>query len=120
MLKDDSLTELPTTSDQYLLIHPYLDKYSDNIELVDGILYKGIEDKGKHTIYLGELYRYELAAARAKKVLERDADSVTRFILLVSDPNNQKLLNNLESFLESIKERAKRYKEMQKLEKTIN
>lgn len=120
VLKDDSLTELPTTSDQYLLIHPYLDKYSDNIELVDGILYKGIEDKGKHTIYLCELDRYELAAARAKKVLERDADSVTRFILLVSDPNNQKLLNNLESFLESIKERAKRYKEMQKLEKTIN
>lgn len=118
VLKDDSLTDLPTTSDQYLLIHPHLDKYSDNIELVDGILYKGISDKGVHTIYLCELDRYELAAARASEVLKRDADSITRFLLLVSDANNQKLLNNLDAFLEKIKGRAKRYKESQ--EETMN
>ncbi len=116
VLKDESVTVLPTTSDQYLLIHPYLDKYSDNIELVDGILYKGISDKGVHTIYLCELDRYELAAARASEVLKKDADGITRFLLLVSDANNQKLLNNLDSFLEKIKERAKRYKAMQEQE----
>ena len=113
VLRNNSVTDLPTTSDQYLLIHPHLDKYSDNIELVDGILYKGITDKGVHTIYLCELDRYELAAARASEVLKKDADSITRFLLLVSDANNKKLLNNLDSFVEKIKERAKKYKAIQ-------
>ena len=113
VLRDVTVRDLPTTSDSYLIIHPYLDKYSDNIELVGGVLYRGIKDKGKNTIELCELDRYELAAARATEMLKKDADSVTRFLLLMGEADNQRLINNLDSFIEHIKERAKKYKELQ-------
>lgn len=111
VLVNDKIDILPTNSEAYQLIHPHLDRYSENIEIVDGILYKGIGEKGVHTIWLCELDRYELAAARASIILQHDLGNYTRFLMLVQDTENQKLLNNLDGFLESIKDKIDLYKE---------
>lgn len=112
VLEDNSVTVLPITSDGYKHIHPYLDKYSDNIELVGDILYKGVEDKGKYTIWLCELDRYEVAAARATELLKKDLDNYTRFLILLEDSENKALLRNVDAFIERITEKMERYKEL--------
>lgn len=109
-LVDDSVEEMPHDTRAYKMIHPHLDKYSENIEFVGDILYRGITDKGRYTIYLCELDRYEVAAARAMELIKQGAIDETRTILLLSDTENQGLINKLDDFLEDIKNRIKVYK----------
>lgn len=111
VLKDETAEELPRDSKAYLMVHPHLDRYSDNIEFVGDILYKGISDKGKYTIWLCELNRYEVAAARAMDLIKQGVIDETKTILLLSDQKNQDLVDNLNAFLEVINERIRIYKE---------
>lgn len=115
VLMDETVEQLPLESNDYKLIHPYFDRYSDYIELVDGILYKGIDTKGQYTIFLCELNRYEVAAERAKKFLEKDINFHTRFLLLLQDEENKRLLQNVDSFLESITDIIERFKFLNKV-----
>ncbi|MCD8387777.1 MAG: HNH endonuclease [Bacteroidales bacterium] len=48
-------TTYPNASTDFLIVNPYYDKYSDHIELVDGILYKGLTPKGRKTIQICKL-----------------------------------------------------------------
>lgn len=109
-LVDESVKDMPHDTKAYKMIHPHLDKYSDNIEFVGDILYRGISDKGKYTIGLCELNRYEVAAARAMELIKQGVIDETRTILLLSDKENQDLIDKLDVFLEDIKNRIRIYK----------
>ena len=109
-LVDESVEELPHDARAYKMIHPHLDRYSENIEFVGDILYRGISDKGRYTIWLCELNRYEVAAARAMELIKQGAIDETRTILMMTDENNQKLVDDLDVFLEDIKNRIRMYK----------
>lgn len=109
-LVDESVEELPHDMRAYKMIHPHLDRYSENIEFVGDILYRGISDKGRYTISLCELNRYEVAAARAMELIKQGAIDETRTILMMTDETNQKLVDDLDVFLEDIKNRIRAYK----------
>lgn len=109
-LVDESVEELPHDAKAYKLIHPHLDKYSENIEFIGDILYRGISDKGRYTIWLCELNRYEVAAARAMELIKQGVIDETRTILMLTDEDNQKLVDDLDEFLEVIKNRIRTYK----------
>jgi uncharacterized protein (TIGR02646 family) len=111
-LEDESLEEMPRDSESYKMIHPHLDKYSDNIEFVGDILYKGISKKGRYTIWLCELNRYEVAAARAMELIKQGAIDETRTIFLLTDSNNQTLVDDLYAFLDDIKNRIRIFKQI--------
>lgn len=57
-----------------------------------------------------ELNRYEVAAARAMELIKLGAIDETRTILMMTDENNQKLIDDLDVFLENIKNRIRVYK----------
>lgn len=109
-LVDESVEALPRDSASYKMIHPHLDRYSENIVFVGDILYRGISDKGKYTINLCELNRYEVAAARAMELIKQGVIDETRTILMMTDENNQNLVDDLEVFLDDIKNRIRVYK----------
>lgn len=56
VLDNKDIKDLPTESSDYLIIHPHIDRYFDNIEIVDGLLYKGLTPKGEYTIKICNLY----------------------------------------------------------------
>lgn len=57
VLANPQTSTYPTTSDGFKIIHPLYDKYSDHIELIGGVLYKGKTKKGIFTINTCHLYR---------------------------------------------------------------
>lgn len=109
-LVDESVDVLPRDSASYKMIHPHLDRYSENIEFVGDVLYRGISDKGKYTISLCELNRYEVAAARAMELIKQSVIDETKIILLLTEKGNEALVDDMNVFLEDIKERIRSYK----------
>lgn len=107
ILIDEEIKVLPKEKDAYLLVHPHLSRYSEHIELIDGIIYQGKTKEGLYTIWLCELDRYEVAAARAMKLIEHDhgMNRYTRILLMMQDENNKKLINNVDAFIERINDR---------------
>jgi hypothetical protein len=121
VLRDKTVEELPHDSDSYLLIHPHIDRYSDYIEFVGNVLYKskgGCDSKGAKTIEICELNRVEVAIARAIQFINNHGigNHYVDFMLLVNDCRNKKLIKdeNVERFEKKLKEKIKKYKEMQK------
>lgn len=80
------ITDLPTESSDYLIIHPHIDRYFDNIEIVDGLLYKGLTSKGEYTIKICNLTRPELLSERAKLFImkEQEPDSYSKLLMTYS------------------------------------
>lgn len=109
-LVDESVDVLPRDSASYKMIHPHLDRYSENIEFVGDVLYRGISDKGKYTISLCELNRYEVAAARAMELIKQSVIDETKIILLLTEKGNEALVDDMNVFLEDIKKRIRVYK----------
>lgn len=72
VLVNPNTTEYPTESDEFLIVNPFIDRYSDHIELKDGILYVGKTDKGRFTITTCHLYNLEYALERAKQKMRTD------------------------------------------------
>ena len=64
VLEDPQTVSYPNESTGFKIIHPLYDKYSDHIELVGDVLYKGKSDKGIFTINTCHLYRVDLAEER--------------------------------------------------------
>lgn len=92
----------PTKSCDFLIINPFLDKYSEHIELKGGIIYVGKTEKGRFTIKTCHLYRMDLVLERAKmRMATENADSVMTQILLIlsnmtiSDKDRNNVLANL-------------------------
>lgn len=116
IIRNYDLESYPNDSDSYLIINPYLDKYSDHIQLVDGILYKGITDKGRNTIEYCKLNRYDLACNRAEELINRDADNIMKLVMILTEEKHQNLIDNWNKFLEKVNliDIIKRYRESHK------
>lgn len=91
----------PTDSKDFLIVNPFLDKYSDHIELKDGIIYIGKTKKGRFTIDTCQLFRPDLALERAKKKMETENPDTVRTQLLallsslpILDEEKSKALEN--------------------------
>lgn len=89
VLQNPDVVNYPAESDDYLIINPFLDKYSDHIELKEGIIYVGKTDKGRFTIKTCHLSRTELAEERAKqRMKEENPDTVlSQLLSLLSSTN---------------------------------
>ena len=72
VLENKEIADLATESSDYLIIHPHIDRYFDNIEIVDGLLYKGLTKKGEYTIKLCNLTRPELLSERARVFIQQE------------------------------------------------
>ena len=86
VLRNRYAVAYPTDSKDFLIVNPFLDKYSDHIELKDGIIYIGKTKKGRFTIDTCKLFRIDLALERAKKKMELESpDNVcTQLLALLS------------------------------------
>lgn len=104
-------SSLPRLSDDYKLIHPYLDRYSEHIELVDGVLYRGKSEKGKYTIWLCGLDRYQVAAERADTLISRNVNYYVRIMLLISNPDYAQYVKNIDALKKSIEKMIEEYME---------
>lgn len=111
IVENDNMTSVPQNSDAYLIVHPYLDQYSEHIELVDDMLYKGVSDKGKYTIELCGLNRYQLAEARAEQIIIHDSSRYVKLMLALVDDDHRILVDNIDKLIENIKKIIKEYRE---------
>lgn len=110
VLKKPNAVTYPTNSKAFMIINPFLDKYSDHIELKAGIIYVGKTKKGRFTIDTCHLYRPELALERAKKRMETEKPETIRTQLLallsilpISNEERNKTLENFEKIVEKYK-----------------
>lgn len=99
VLVDSGARTYPKSGDGFKIIHPLYDKYSDHIELVGGILYRGKTVKGKFTIDTCHLYRVELAEERAdQKMYSENKDNIiAKLVHLAAMPET--LVDDKEEFI---------------------
>ena len=112
IISDYNMGSYPNDSSAFLIINPYMDKYSEHISIIDGILYKGLTPKGSKTIEYCKLNRYELACDRAEDLICQDESNMVRLLLLLVDKQRQTLIDNWDKFVERVKlmDPIKRYK----------
>lgn len=109
MLSNKNTTILPTDSSGYIIIHPHYDRYFEHIEIVDGLLYKGLTPKGTKTIEMCNLTRIGLLSERAKLLITKDQENFHYSKLLITYmqnytwiPNMDKLLKDIQELMESL------------------
>lgn len=119
VLTDPATEAYPKMSKGFKIIHPQYDRYSEHIELLGGVLYRGKTDKGIFTISTCHLYRVELAKERADQRMyaENKGNIVAELIHLTTLPNQY--VDNQEEFFEHVKRVVKEYK-LEKLEEETN
>lgn len=113
VLQNPNVGNYPADSDDYLIINPFLDKYSDHIELREGIIYVGKTDKGRFTINTCHLYNTEFALERAKQKMKNEDPETVRsqlLSLLLSTHATEEELNKVKRNSEKI---VKMYKKTQ-------
>jgi len=110
VLKKKNATILPRKSTAYLLVHPHIDRYSKHINIIDGILYEGLTKKGRETIRICELDRYELAAERAEDKIKEEKTLDEQALLALVNHSGKPLVNVYEKFEERIHEICEEYK----------
>ena len=103
VLDNTDITDLPTESSDYLIIHPHLDRYFDNIEIVDGLLYKGLTKKGEYTIKLCNLTRSELLSERARVFIQQEQKPDSYSKLLITYIHNFRWIGDMDNLLDEIK-----------------
>lgn len=97
VLAVNNIGELPHTSSDYLIVHPHIDNYFEHIEIIDGLLYKGLTPKGVKTIEICNLTRTELLAERAKNHIKSEQAEGSYAKMLIS--NNPQLVENMNDLL---------------------
>ena len=103
VLDNTDITDLPTESSDYLIIHPHVDRYFDNIEIVDGLLYKGLTKKGEYTIKLCNLTRPELLSERARVFIQQEQEPDSYSKLLITYIHNFGWIGDMDNLLDEIK-----------------
>lgn len=100
----------PKMSNGFKIIHPLYDKYSDHIELLGDILYRGKTDKGIFTINTCHLYRAELAKERAdqKMYAENKGNIIAELTHLTT--LSDKYVDNNKEFIQYVTDIVKEYK----------
>lgn len=112
VLENQYAANYPTESNDFLIINPFLDKYSDHIILKDDIIYVGKTKKGRFTINTCHLYRTDLVLERAKKRMETENADTVRTQLLsllsslpISDEEKSKVLVNFGKIVKIYKQK---------------
>lgn len=102
--------EYPKTGAGFKIIHPMYDRYSDNIELVGGILYRGKTEKGVFTINTCHLYRVDLAEERADMLMrnQHKANIIAQVISLAS--NSGPYVDDGDKLVKHIQKLVQKYK----------
>lgn len=113
VLNDPKTTTYPETSTGFKIIHPMYDKYSEHIELVGDVLYRGKTDKGIFTINTCHLYRVDLAEERVdmKKYSENKGNIIAELINLLRMPDTY--VDDREKFKKIVAEAVNEYKTKQ-------
>ena len=90
VLVDPQTSTYPNVGDGFKIIHPLYDRYSDHIELLGGVLYRGKTDKGVFTIEKCHLHRVGLAEERAaqKMYMENKGSIIAELIHLTTISNH--------------------------------
>jgi uncharacterized protein (TIGR02646 family) len=90
-------TSYPKFGDDFKIINPYHDKYSENIDLLNDILYKAKTQKGIYTIECCHLDRLELAESRAVELITRtNKQTILGDILKLVSNNEELIKTNIE------------------------
>lgn len=108
VLSNKNVTILPTDSSGYLIIHPHIDHYFEHIEIVDGLLYKGLTPKGTKTIELCNLTRIGLLSERAKLLIMNDQENFHYSKLLITYTQNSMWIGDMGVLLKEIQELMER------------
>ena len=103
----------PKTSGGFKIIHPLYDRYSDHIELIGGILYRGKTAKGIFTIQTCHLYRVELAEERADQKIcnENNGSIIAELVQLLASPDQY--IDDKKEFLQYVENIVKVYRKRQ-------
>lgn len=109
VLSSDKYTNLPSHSSDYLIVHPHLDNYFEHIQIVDGLLYKGLTKKGKFTIKTCNLTRVGLLTERAKLLITKEQPPFSYSQIFITCTMNPQCIGNLDELLEEIHKLLKRY-----------
>lgn len=110
VLKKGTFSSLSHDTSDYIFVHPHLDQYSQHINIIDGILYEGLTTKGKETIRICSLDRYELAADRAEDKIKEEKSLDERAILALASHQGKPLVNVTAKFEERIHQIIQDYK----------
>ena len=110
VLVKGTFNSLSHCSSDYKIVHPHLDQYSQHINIIDDILYEGLTDKGRETIKICSLDRYELAADRAEDKIKEEKSLDERAILSLADHQGKLLVNLTARFEERIHQIVQDYK----------
>lgn len=104
----------PKSGDGFKIIHPLCDKFSEHIELVGGIMYRGKTEKGVFTINTCHLYRVGLAEERAdqKMYSENKGNIIAELVHLAAMP--EQLVDDKEEFLQYVTDIVKEYQKKQR------
>lgn len=109
VLSSENYTNLPSNSSDYLIVHPHLDNYFEHIQIVDGLLYKGLTKKGKFTIKTCNLTRVGLLTERAKLLITKEQPPFSYSQIFITCTMNPQCIGNLDELLEEIRKLLKRY-----------
>lgn len=107
ILAEETVKKLPKTSSDYLIVHPHIDNYFDHIEIVDGLLYKGLTTKGVKTIEVCNLTRTELLAERAKNYIKSEQAEGSYTKIFITYTMNSQLVGNMDELLENVEKTIK-------------
>lgn len=110
VLRKGSFNSLPQQSGDYIFVHPHIDAYSQHINILDDILYEGLTDKGKETIRICKLDRYELAADRAEDKIKAEKTLDEKALLALVNHSGIPLVNVYAKFEERIHEICEEYR----------
>ena len=114
VLSNPQTKTYPKTGDGFRIIHPLFDRYSENIELVGGVLYRGKTAKGKFTIATCHLYRVKLAEERVTHIMieEHKGNALAGILMLLSQPEqSEQYVDDQQEFLRYVEKIVKEYKE---------
>ena len=111
VLTNPQIRTYPIASDGFKIIHPLYDRYSDHIELIGGILYRGKTSKGKFTIETCHLHRVELAEERVDKIMYYQHKSNIIIELIYLSMYFNQYVDDEKKLLQKVKAIVKEYKQ---------
>ena len=110
VLVNKNIEEYPKDGRGFNIIHPMYDRYSDHIELVGGILYRGKTPKGRFTIDTCHLYRVDLAKERVDlRIKEYKGEIISGIINLLS--KSEEYVDDNMKFYQYVCDIVKKYKQ---------
>ena len=111
-LKDMSVPDYPKDGGSFLFVNPYFDRYSEHIEIKNGILYHGITPKGIYTVDKCHLNRMNLTIARAENVIKNSKNGFIGVFLMINNPMYAKVVEDKDKIIKRLhlKERMQQYK----------